>query len=128
MNKEERKAEMRQRYLTKADAVFEAAWARGETEALDLNKIEETVNELKFGLTSLLVESMVEVQGERQAGPGPKCPECGQEMYSKGKRRRRVATSQGEIEIARRYHYCEACGQGFFPPGPATEDEITGVE
>lgn len=128
MNKEQRKAEMRQRYQKEADAIFEAAWARGEAEALDLNEIEEIVNELKFKLTSLLVESMVEVQGEGQTGPGPRCPECGQEMYSKGKRRRRVVTSQGAIEIDRRYHYCEACQQGFFPPGPTTEGGVTGVE
>jgi tRNA(Ile2) C34 agmatinyltransferase TiaS len=128
MNQEQRKAELRRRYQKEADAVFEAAWARGEAESLDLDEIEGIVNELKFKLTSLLVESMVEVQEERQAGPGPKCPKCGREMYSKGKRRRRVSTSQGEIEIARRYHYCEACQQGFFPPGPAAKDEVTGVE
>jgi len=128
VSNEKRREELRRRYLAEADAIFEAAWARGEREALSLSEIEETVNRLKFELTSLLVQSMVEVQGERQLGPGPRCPNCGREMYSKGKRRRRLVTSQGEIEIERRYHYCEACKQGFFPPGPTTEAGVSGME
>jgi tRNA(Ile2) C34 agmatinyltransferase TiaS len=49
----------------------------------------------------------------------PNCPQCGQKMKSKGKRRRRIVTEAGEIEVERLYYHCAACGQGFFPPGPA---------
>lgn len=128
MSRDEHKEALRQRYMARAEAVFEAAWARGEKEGLTLSQIEETVGELKFELTSLLVGSMVEVQARRQMGPGPRCERCGGEMYSKGKRRRRVVTSQGEIEVERRYHYCEACERGFFPPGQATGAGASGVE
>jgi len=49
----------------------------------------------------------------------PDCPQCGQKMKTKGKRRRRIVTEAGEIEIERLYYHCAACGQGFFPPGSA---------
>ena len=70
MSKNRSKEELRERYLVKAEAIFEEAWARGEKEGLTLSQIEETVGELKFKLTGLLVESMVEVQAGRQMGPG----------------------------------------------------------
>ena len=47
----------------------------------------------------------------------PNCPECGQKMKHKGKRRRRIVTEAGEIEVERTYYHCAACGQGIFPPG-----------
>lgn len=53
----------------------------------------------------------------------PTCPQCGQKMKSKGKRRRRIVTEAGEIEIERLYYHCAACGQGFFPPGSALGTE-----
>ena len=83
--------------------------------------MEETVEALKFELTSLLVENMIEMQGEGIRGPGPKCAGCGGEMYSKGKKRRQVLTSQGKIELERSYHYCDRCRSGIFPPGSTTE-------
>ena len=49
----------------------------------------------------------------------PDCPTCGQKMKTKGKRRRRIVTEAGEIEVERLYYHCGACGQGFFPPGSA---------
>jgi NADH pyrophosphatase NudC (nudix superfamily) len=53
----------------------------------------------------------------------PSCPQCGQKMKTKGKRRRRLVTQAGEVEIERLYYHCRACGQGFFPPGPALGSE-----
>jgi hypothetical protein len=49
----------------------------------------------------------------------PQCPQCGQKMKTKGKRRRRIVTEAGEIEVERLYYHCAACGQGAFPPGSA---------
>ena len=49
----------------------------------------------------------------------PDCPACGQKMKTKGKRRRRIVTEAGEIEVERVYYHCGACGQGLFPPGSA---------
>jgi hypothetical protein len=117
---EKQKERLRQAFLTKAAVVFEAALDRGAGRELNLSEMEETVEALKFELTSLLVESMIEMQGKGIRGPGPKCAGCGGEMYSKGKKRRRVLTSQGEIELERNYHYCDRCRSGIFPPGRTT--------
>lgn len=80
MTTEERKAKLRQAFLEKAEAVFEAAVERGTKQALRLSELEETVAELKFDLTRVLVESMIGVQDEVNEGPGPKCDKCGEEM------------------------------------------------
>jgi YgiT-type zinc finger domain-containing protein len=45
------------------------------------------------------------------------CPNCGQPMYRRGKRVRKVVTMRGEIEVERDYYPCPNCGQGYFPPG-----------
>lgn len=47
----------------------------------------------------------------------PNCPQCAQKLKQKGKRRRRIVTAVGEIEVERVYYHCAACGVGFFPPG-----------
>ena len=120
MTAENQKERLRQAFLAKAAAVFEAAIERGTGTELTLSQMEETVEALKFELSSLLVESMLKMQGEGIRGPGPKCAGCGGEMYSKGKKRRQVLTSQGEIELERSYHYCDRCRSGIFPPGSTT--------
>jgi hypothetical protein len=120
MKREEQKERLRAAFLTKAAAVFEAALDRGAEAELTLSQMEETVEALKFELTSILVESMIKMQGTGLRGPGPQCAGCGGEMYSKGKKRRHVLTSQGEIELERSYHYCQQCRSGIFPPGSTT--------
>lgn len=122
------KEKLRGEFLAKAEELFEQALAEGVEQELSLSQMEETVGQLKFELTSLLVESMVEVQRQQQAGPGPRCAGCGQEMQDKGQKRRQVMTTQGEIELKRNYYYCKRCRQGLFPPGSTTGSETTGLE
>jgi len=45
------------------------------------------------------------------------CPTCAGKLRYKGKRKRRVVTVRGEIEVERDYYVCTACGAGYFPPG-----------
>jgi hypothetical protein len=113
----EKQDQLRQRFLAKAEVVFEEAIGCGEGAKLTLVQMEETVAGLKFELTSLLLASMIEMQAEQHRGPGPVCAHCGGEMYSKGIKRRWVVTSQGEIELGRTYNYCDQCKCGLFPPG-----------
>jgi hypothetical protein len=122
------KERLRGQFMAKAEQIFEQAMAQGSEAELNLSQIEEVVGELKFELTSLLVESLVEVVAKRQHGPGPACPGCGQELHYKGVKRRELVTTQGEIELSRGYYYCEGCHQGFFPPGPTIGGEPTGLE
>lgn len=127
---ESQKGEIRQRFVAKAEEVFDIAVAHGiAREDISLSQIEEIVNELKFELTGMMVESVIEVQASRRAGPGPKCAGCGREMRYKGEKRRPgIITSQGEIEVERPYYYCQQCKRGLFPPGQAIGDQPPGME
>lgn len=127
---ESQKGEIRQRFVAKAEEVFDIAMAQGVSrEEISLSQIEEIVNELKFELTGLLVESVVEVQAGRQPGPGPICAGCGREMRYKGEKTRPgILTSQGVIKLERSYYYCEKCKSGLFPPGQTTGDQQPGME
>jgi len=110
-------AELRARLQAEADAAIEELLAKRKAPAsASLAEIEQVVRaaSLKFeqALTSeLLAESAAELP------VWPNCPQCGQKMKNKGKRRRRVVTETGEVELERHYYHCAACGQGFFPPG-----------
>ena len=113
------KGELRRRFVAKAEEVFDIAMEQGIARGdITLSQIEEIVNELKFELTGMLVESVIEVQASRQSGPGPICEGCGREMRCKGEKKRPgIITSQGEIELERPYYYCQKCRSGLFPPG-----------
>ena len=53
-----------------------------------------------------------------QRGERPLCPDCGQELASSGKRKRRLQTLGGqEVTLEREYGVCPACGGKLFPPG-----------
>jgi hypothetical protein len=90
---ERQKGELRQRFVAKAEEVFDIAMEQGVgREDISLSQTEEIVNELKFELTGMLVESVVEVQARRQTGPGPICAGCGREMrYTRGRRQGRAS-------------------------------------
>jgi len=45
------------------------------------------------------------------------CEGCDERMSRRGKRRRRIVTVRGEVEIERAYYVCPKCGTGRFPPG-----------
>lgn len=46
-----------------------------------------------------------------------RCPQCGEKLQKKGKKKRRLETQEGEtIELEREYGVCPKCGQGLFPP------------
>ncbi len=53
-----------------------------------------------------------------QPGEKPACPDCGEELVSWGKRRRRLQTlGRQEVTLERQYGVCPACGGKLFPPG-----------
>ena len=121
--------QLRQRFVSKAEAVFDAVMARVEVaEEVDLTAIEEIVDEVRTELTGTLVESVIELRAKEQPGPGPKCASCGREMRYKGRKGRTVLTSQGGIKVKRAHYYCERCEVGFFPPGSPVEDRSPGLE
>ena len=114
--------QLKREFMSQAETVFERVMAEnGNGAGIRLSQIEEKVGEIRFELTSRLVESKVKLEAKKQQGPAAKCEGCGREMRDKGLKKRRVLTSQGEIELERRYSYCPDCRQGLFPPGPTTE-------
>jgi hypothetical protein len=127
---ESQQGELRRRFVAKAEEVFDLAMAQGiAREDITLSQIEEVVNELKFKLTGLLVESVIEVQARRYAGPGPVCAGCGREMRDKGEKERPgIQTSQGAIKVRRHYYHCAQCKRGLFPPGPTIGYQSAGME
>jgi hypothetical protein len=110
-------AELKARMKAEAEAAIDELLAqRKAPAAASLADIERVVRaaSLQFEqalTTELLAESAAELP------VWPTCPQCRQKMKNKGKRRRRVVTETGEVEIERHYYYCAACGQGLFPPG-----------
>lgn len=108
---------LKQEFIEQAQAIFDRVMAEDENgEALSLSQIEQKVGELRFELTSRLVESKLKLEVKKQQGPATQCESCGQEMRNKGQKKRTIITSQGEVEIERPYNYCTHCRQGFFPP------------
>lgn len=110
-------AELKARLLAEAEAAIEKLLAErvapgeaslGDIERVALNagqQIEEAI------ASALAAESALELP------PWPSCPQCGQKLKNKGKRKRRVVTQVGEVEVERSYYYCPTCRAGLFPPG-----------
>lgn len=65
----------------------------------------------------LLASESADIAGQEK-GKRVKCPECGVEMRSEGKRKRMLTTEREQrIELERSYASCPECGMSFFPPG-----------
>ena len=80
-------------------------------------EIETFVLHIRRRIGQRLAEALCEEQARAHPSPGPPCPDCGREMRYKGLGARQVGSLVGEVDLARRYYYCEACDSGVFPPG-----------
>jgi uncharacterized protein with PIN domain len=62
--------------------------------------------------------SLSEMREWKKGKDGPRCPDCGDLLEKRGKRKRSLQTNGGaEVGLEREYGVCPKCGQGFFPPG-----------
>lgn len=65
----------------------------------------------------MMRETLQAVSQHEQAEPSwVICETCQIEMHKRGKRKKRVVTKRGEIELERQYYVCPQCGHGAFPP------------
>jgi hypothetical protein len=105
----------------KVRAAVEAAVARalaerkapGEASLADIERVARRAGQdIEQAIASVLAQ-----ESAAELPAWPKCPQCGRKTKSKGKRRRRIVSEAGEIEVERAYYHCAACGQGVFPPG-----------
>ena len=67
---------------------------------------------------AIMNQSLQKLAQENQAVPSNEvnCKACGTRMYRRGKRKKRIETLRGEIEIERQYLVCPHCGESSFPP------------
>lgn len=81
---------------------------------LTMTDIENLVGEMGHEVTQSATESIA--QGEQVEPSEVMCEKCQMRMQKRGKRKKRVVTKRGEIELERQYYVCAQCGAGIFPP------------
>jgi Zn finger protein HypA/HybF involved in hydrogenase expression len=82
---------------------------------LTMSDMERLIGEMGH---EIMRETMQGVAQREQVEPSQvMCEACQIQMYKRGKRKKRVVTQRGEIELERQYYVCPQCGTGSFPPG-----------
>jgi hypothetical protein len=82
---------------------------------IDLSNIEQAAVSTGDKIREVIAQHLLEeAEGKAET---VYCPTCGKRLRMKDYRSRRVVTEAGEVNLRRAYYYCEACGQGIFPPG-----------
>ena len=94
-------------------AIDELLNDRHFSETMTLSEIEALVGDAEAKLSQAMTQELVRAHPEPKGGF---CPECGGKLRSKGRRRKPVVTTRGEVEIERDYYVCQGCGAGYFPP------------
>lgn len=88
------------------------AWHRAHPTAT-LTEIER---ELDVRLAGARAELLAQMAAETPDAAGS-CPTCAGPVVSRGARTRTVRTTgDAALALKRPYHFCPACGTGFFPP------------
>lgn len=87
-----------------------------EATEITLSDMEKAVGEMGQRIMEATLQRLIKTQQEPLPETVP-CSTCGEGMYRRGKRRRRVVTTRGEVEIERQYYICPKCGTRHFPPG-----------
>lgn len=81
---------------------------------LTMTDIENLVGKMGDEVTQSATEAIA--QGEQAEPSEVICEACQVMMQKRGKRKKRVVTKRGEIELDRQYYVCPQCGEGIFPP------------
>ena len=93
-----------------------STWRRAHPYAT-LSEIEA---EMDKRLNHLRAQMLADLAGEEvlEKEEAMACPECGEQMHRRGKKKKRLQVQGGEeIELDRHYAVCPNCGKGLFPPG-----------
>lgn len=83
----------------------------------NLTEMEDIILKLRKELGKEMAQILLEEQVARAPVPGPKCPQCGEEMRYKGQKGNHVESRVGELEMERGHYYCPKCKESIFPPG-----------
>lgn len=111
--------ELKAQMKAKAEAAIEKLFAEKKSpNEIKLSDIEQAVYQAGEAIKAELTAGLVtQVSEEEVTVPGPKCPQCGQEMHYKGHKAKQIITETGDVTVKRAYYYCETCRSGHFPPG-----------
>ena len=112
------KTTLKGRLLAHAEAAIEEMLAQKRpAETATLAEIEGVVLRARQQLEQALAQELMAESSKVLPPTWPVCPQCGQRLKAKGKRKRRVVTVTGEVTVKREYYHCRTCHRGFFPPG-----------
>lgn len=115
-------------------SVIQKSWSRMSEEIISgmvewrqqnpkatFGEIETEVDKRLSGLRARMLAdaAMSSVAAEWETGEQEMiCPDCGEKLVKKGKKKRRLQTRGGqEVELEREHGVCPGCGQGVFAPG-----------
>jgi uncharacterized protein with PIN domain len=117
-----KREKLREEFLAEAGELFDELmdWD-DETEAPTMTQIEDIVLELRKRFGKRIAEKIILRQEQRQPAERVYCPQCGEEMETKGMKGNQVETRIGNLKVEREHYYCPHCKQGIFPPGPAAD-------
>ena len=109
-----RKSEQRRQeeFVEQARAMYVRlrGWRAANLEASFDEVADQVTQERQKLMAGLLGE--LAAQPEEEPGEAEVCEGCGKELTPKGKRERGVGHLEGEVRIAREYHYCDECQSG----------------
>ena len=87
-----------------------------EARDITLSDMEEATGVMGRRIMNQSLQKLAQEKQPEQAA-AVHCKACAAKLYRRGKRKKRVETLRGEIEIERQYLVCPNCGAGYFPPG-----------
>lgn len=109
----QKKAELEKAAAEMIEALLE--W-EDENAAPNLREIEDEILRLRKRFGQVLAGQVLADQERGQLAEPGGCPDCGEAMRYKGKKRKGVESRLGALEVERGYYYCTHCRCGFFPP------------
>lgn len=87
-----------------------------DSREITLSDMEQLTGEMGKTVMQETIQRLSDTQGNENLEE-VMCEACAVKMQKRGKRKKRVLTARGEIEIERQYYVCPVCKTGHFPPG-----------
>jgi len=110
-----KQAELKARLLAEAEAAIDRLLqaSKGRRD-LSMTEMEDLVGDLETDFRQTVMQELV---NDSQAKGNGLCPACQGKLRNTGKKRKRIITVRGEVEVERDYYVCQACDTSYFPPG-----------
>lgn len=86
-----------------------------ESSEITLRDMERATGMMGQALMHQTMQELVDSQHQTSVDE-LRCESCHKRMSRRGKRKRRIVTIRGEVEVERTYYVCPQCGTGRFPP------------